>query len=193
MLFCCSDPSILLPSTMKSCSALALLTLVTLAESFAPLSTSVPRSTSLNLKQGQGSQLVAAWNAAHPDEDDDEQDHARHHETRAATTKHSKAREFVSRVFSIPSSMIRRHPFPQQEGLEDVVYYPVVGFQYFKTKEGKSVAVPTSNCNASCSLHPSLQEEPVYGWFTAASCPLGSLYSDDYCSEPREKPEGPAP
>ena len=86
---------------MKACSIVALLTLVALAESFAPLSTSAPRSTvSLNLKQGQGSQLVAAWNAAHPDEDNDEQDHAQHHETHT-TTKHNKAREFVSRVFSI--------------------------------------------------------------------------------------------
>lgn len=185
--------SLLLPLTMKASSIVALLTLVALAESFAPLSASAPRSTvSLNLKQGQGSQLVAAWNAAHPDEDNDEQDHAQHHETHT-TIKHNKAREFVSRVFALPSSVIKRHPFPQSEGLKDVVYYPVVGFQYFKTKEGKSVAVPTTNCNASCSLHPSLQEEPVYGWFTSAACPLGSLYADDYCSEPSEKPEGPAP
>ena len=162
------------------------LALLSTAESFAPLpAAKSPFTTALNLKMNQGSQLVAAWNAAHCHDDDDEEESNHPENTVKTIPKQSSARAFVSKVFKLPSTMIRRHPHPQEEGLEDVVYYPVVGFRFIQTDDNRSVALPTTNVNACCSLPPPEDQEPVYGWWTAA-CPLGSVYADDYCDAPRQ-------
>lgn len=181
----------------RSCTLyIALVVLVATCESFAPVqspslsqTTTITTSTSLQLKTNQGSQLVAAWNAAHAHDDDEDDENHHHVHQQQSDKKQNAARAFVSRVFSIPSSMIRRHPHPQEEGLEDVVYYPIVGFRFCPTDETHSVAVPTTNCNASINLHLEVDQEPVYGWYTPEACSLGDIYSEDYCSAPSKEEE----
>ena len=158
---------------------IAFLVFLATAESFTPRpATRLLSTTRLHLRTNQGSQLVAAWNAAHCHDDDDEEEH--HHPAPTVTKKESAARAFVSKVFCLPSTMIRRHPH-QEEGSEDVIY-PIVGFQFVPTNDNHSIVVPTAHCSTFCSLPHS--EEPVYGWYTAQACALGNPFSDDYCNEP---------
>lgn len=163
----------------------------------------------LHLVPGQGNQLVAAYNAAMSRKapssavDYDEEGLAV-----------PDSRNFVQRVFSLPSSMIKRHPHPSAEGLdgsavsantranatenknvmtkmssqnqkkEDVVYYPVTGFTFVKNGENV-VALPTKS-NVSCRLPPSTKNQEVYGWFSPA-CKL-DLYAEDPCHAPDPTP-----
>ena len=176
-----------------------LLTFSALSESFnvAPRHSQQRPQTALNLKVNQGSQLVAAFNAAYSVKEELAEDTmpaegAVHTETAPKPSATAAARAFVSRVFSLPSSMIKRHPHPKIEGLppmprdrdleadkDDVVLYPVVGFTYVKDKPDHSRVLPKV-CSPSCRIP--MREEPVYGWFTSA-CRL-DVFSDEYCTEP---------
>lgn len=121
------------------------------------------------------------------------------------------ARSFVARVFALPSHIIRGHPHPNLEGLpvttveastsdiaessfgdwensadnnnhDDVVLFPLVGFQCVQDGPNHYRALP-SKTNASCRLKaPGSQEEVVVGWFSKA-CHL-DFYGDHYCDEP---------
>lgn len=166
-------------SCRSSTLYIVLVVLLAMAEAFSPYFQSVQRATHLHLTPEQGQQLVAAWSAAssHYLDDDEETHHIPHHEEKK---KLSSTRAFVSRVFSIPSSMIRRHPYPKAEGLEDVVYYPIVGFQFVPSDEHHSRVLPTTS-RASCQLHPTGQD--LFGWYTYV-CSLGNLYADDYGQDP---------
>ncbi|KAG7344495.1 hypothetical protein IV203_022503 [Nitzschia inconspicua] len=119
------------------------------------------------------------------------------------------SRSFVQRVFHLPSSAIKKHPHPLLEGLkdqqqqhtqatfpfnfiprhqpdeEDYVLYPLVGFQFVKSKSAldgndRTIALPTTS-HASCRL-PTNRNEELYGWFSPA-CML-DLYSEDVCHAP---------
>lgn len=173
----------------------------------------VSSATALHLLPNQGNQLIAAFNAAYfkKEQVQQEEDVINKQEIENAVSnleapKTSAARAFVSRVFSLPSTMIRRHPHPKAEGfqnmlkktaptislatsgskasekkkVEDVVYYPVVGFQFVKASPERTVALPTTS-NAACRLRRN-QNEDVYGWFTPA-CKL-DMFSEDLCHEP---------
>ena len=143
------------------------------AEAFVAPQCSRQRTTSLNLTPDQADQLVAASNAAiyKPHEDEEDEPFAavgisvvpeRKKETAAA------ARAFVHKVFSIPSSVIKRHPHPEAEGLEeDAVLYPVVGFKFVPV-DGECFALPTTS-HAACRILNNKNEELV-GWFKAPSC-----------------------
>jgi hypothetical protein len=124
-------------------------------------------SVSLNLLPDQASDLVAASLAAYS---------ARDESTPAVSNKQTAtaARALAFRVFSLPSSLIKRHPHPKSEGLpasttrsvaseKDYVLYPVIGFRYVRDSPGHCTALPTVSSVASCRL-PS-RNEPVYGWF----------------------------
>lgn len=155
---------------------LALVVLLATANALAPSFTRVSSSkTKLYLTPQQGSQLVAAWNALSSHQDDDENYHYKEiHRDEETKFKALKAvRDFMSRVFSLPSNMIRRD---KAVGHADVLYYPIVGFHFVR---GHSRAFPTTACTAVCHLPSS---HPVYGWFTPA-CEL-DLYSDNYCQDP---------
>ena len=115
------------------------------------------------------------------------------------------ARSFVSRVFSLPSHIIRGHPHPSLEGLssasssassgeedsfdwdtaspdDDVVLFPLVGFQCDQDGPNHYRTLP-SKSNAACRLRPAgSEEEKVVGWFSKA-CHL-DLFGDHYCEEP---------
>ena len=142
------------------------------AEAFVAPQCSRQRKTSLNLTPDQADQLVAASNAAiyKPREDKKDESFAsvglsvvpeRKKETAAA------ARAFVYKVFSIPSSVIKRHPHPEAEGLEDAVLYPVIGFKFVPV-DGEYFALPTTS-HAACRILNNKNEELV-GWFKAPSC-----------------------
>mmetsp|Transcript_16392 Transcript_16392/g.29398 ORF Transcript_16392/g.29398 Transcript_16392/m.29398 type:complete len:236 (-) Transcript_16392:347-1054(-) len=107
------------------------------------------RSVSLQLLPGQGSQLVAAYNAAmsHQDDDDDNEDddgsigQYHSHKTAMASSPHdhgivveqtiepasssshwralAASKSFVARAFHMPSSAIKKHPHPTLEGLKE--------------------------------------------------------------------------
>jgi len=117
-------------------------------------------STKLFLKPSQGSHLAAAWEASCNKED---------HEERASVspalsspvTAGSAARAFVSRVFSLPSSLLH----PTDDG-KDVVYYPIVGFQLVGDGAGHCAVLPTT-ARASCRI-PASQTEILVGWFSSA-------------------------
>ena len=107
-------------------------------------------SSSLNLFPGQGSELVAAYNAklssetspsssaskiADPNEGEVSKDESKSSHRRAL----SASKSFLTRVFHIPSVSIKDHPHPAAEGLprehqehheqkEEIVKYPIVGF-----------------------------------------------------------------
>lgn len=116
------------------------------------------RSTELFLKPSEGSQLAAAWEASC---------HGPQSESKGApplvitTTPVSAARAFVSRVFSLPSSIL--HP---NEIKDDVVYYPIVGFKLVPDGEGHSSVLPTT-ARVSCRI-PAAQTELLFGWYSPA-------------------------
>jgi hypothetical protein len=98
-------------------------------------------AVALNLLPGQGIQLIAAYNAAHPDdEDNDEYDEEGNlivssgvspqvavdkdgGDEPSSSSSHWRAlaasRSFAQRIFHLPSSMIKKHPHPTLEGLKD--------------------------------------------------------------------------
>ena len=67
----------------------------------------------------------------------------------------------------------------EERDSDDVVYYPIVGFQFVN---GGQRVLPTTT-NASCRIKY-MPDQQVYGWYTTA-CRLGSIYSDSYCDEPK--------
>lgn len=141
-----------------------------------PLSRRTMSPVTLHLVPGQGNQLVAAYNAATCKNDDDEDDAV------ATKTMNETPRNFVNKVFNLPS--VRRHPHPKAEGVDpesDVVYYPMIGFTFCRNGD-RVIALPTKS-HVSCRL-PNRNEE-VYGWFSPV-CKL-DLYSDDPCREPTKK------
>lgn len=164
---------------MKTASRSLLVFAVTVSISaaftIAPLAS--PRNSALDLLPTQASELVAASQSAYPrklDQDDDEP------EILPAVTAADmpKARSFAQRVFSIPSSMIKRHPHPLSEGLpkevmstapvpleddeEGVVLFPITGYRLVKDASDHSRALPTIS-NPSCRI-PQRNEE-LHGWF----------------------------
>ena len=163
------------------------------AEGFALTNHHNPRAESCrNLLPTQGNQLVEASQTVYPPRTLDDDDEHVTVKTTAATTvpstaTTSTARAFVSRVFSLPSSLIKKHPRAELEGLrrdsttstaaaslsslalhghDDVVLYPVTGFQYIADAPNHCRAVPKVS-SAACRL-PNHRDEVVYGYFRPA-------------------------
>lgn len=128
------------------------------AQAFVSPQCSSQRKTTLNLTPEQADQLVAASNEAIYKPREDNVATERKKDTAAA------ARAFVYKVFSLPSSLIKRHPHPEAELLEqeDAVLYPVVGFKFVPV-DGEYFALPTT-CHAACRILNNKDEELV-GWF----------------------------
>jgi hypothetical protein len=165
------------------------------AEAFVAAPQSARQQTSLNLLPCQGNQLKAAYNAGTCKSD----------ETTATGTQEvvveeqnrgpaAAARSFASRLFSLPSSVIKRYPNHEAEEIpegfsvwrrkekkqDDVVLYPVIGF-HFVQSDGRFIALPTVS-HASCPIHRN-QDEDVFGWYSPA-CKL-----DHFAEDPCHKPE----
>ncbi len=164
--------------------------------------------TQLNLVPKQGCQLAAAQEAEFAKKKLKQSDEEKQiHPTDAA-------RELVSRLFNKPFGNSRTHPqnsgkpkefqpslfkIPgiydeQNDGSkdhDDVVLFPIVGFQYVKLQDGTMRGIPTINASpekAVCSFaakNKSMQQ-PVHGWYSQC-CFLGDLYAndDEYCGESR--------
>eukprot|EP00339_Tiarina_fusa_P023903 CAMPEP_0117009170 /NCGR_PEP_ID=MMETSP0472-20121206/8407_1 /TAXON_ID=693140 ORGANISM="Tiarina fusus, Strain LIS" /NCGR_SAMPLE_ID=MMETSP0472 /ASSEMBLY_ACC=CAM_ASM_000603 /LENGTH=176 /DNA_ID=CAMNT_0004711385 /DNA_START=70 /DNA_END=600 /DNA_ORIENTATION=+ len=147
----------------------------------------VRRESALHLLPGQGNQLVAAFNAACHEKEDVEGGVVATISTKVQEEpKEECHRSIVSRIFSLPSNLIKKHPHPKAEGIEterDVVLYPMVGFSFFPTADGGCVSFPTKS-DAACRLVKTKDEE-VYGWFSP-SCELDA-YSEDICHAPEEE------
>lgn len=189
---------------MSRSTSLALCLALAAASSSSVEAFSVPRSeasrttTHLCLLPEQGKQLMAAFEAScdRNDEDSDViQVKSLLSEEENTTTKVPK-KNFVSRIFSIPGAIMGRHPaaapalvdvkMPREEKEgDDVVLYPIVGFQFVN---GGQQVLPTTT-NVACRLSKQPNEE-LYGWFTP-SCPLNSIHSDAYCDEPQVLIEAP--
>jgi len=161
-----------------SCCALQL---VNEGEAFAALPSLLQQKTasSLNLVPDQGNQLVAAYNANCLLEQQEQASapaliqvdtnvEVPHRGAIAAS------KSFLTRIFHMPSIL---HPGEKKN--EDVVYYPMVGFRFFK---GIDNVFPTT-WHVSCDIPTKEQkEEEVYGWFSS-SCKL-NLFSEDVCRNP---------
>lgn len=158
-----------LTTMFSSVNTFALLIVLSLAlastDAFVTTQRPQRHAVSVNLSPDQASDLVAASNAAY------QAPPSKQTTTKSAAT----ARAFAARVFSLPSSLIKRHPHPKVEGLphaitststsQDVVFFPVIGFQYVKDSPNHCSALPTISV-ASCSL-PNRNEE-LFGWFSPA-------------------------
>eukprot|EP00527_Entomoneis_sp_CCMP2396_P001266 CAMPEP_0198154774 /NCGR_PEP_ID=MMETSP1443-20131203/68781_1 /TAXON_ID=186043 /ORGANISM="Entomoneis sp., Strain CCMP2396" /LENGTH=170 /DNA_ID=CAMNT_0043821481 /DNA_START=25 /DNA_END=537 /DNA_ORIENTATION=+ len=141
-----------------------------------------PSTTSLSLTPEQSSDLVKASNeiyqqyisdeATRGDDYADQEDQVR---TIAVLPTVKSQRSFVSRLFSLPSSLW--HPSTAEGFLHDevghyeevdVVYFPVVGFTYALDSPEHCRPLPTVS-NPSCRLHN--DEEPLVGWFHRPKSP----------------------
>jgi hypothetical protein len=158
-------------------SAIVLSFLAGKAESFAPF-LSKTASLELNLMPGQGSQLVAAYNAASCQKEQGKSQIDI--KVRTDVTDHEEqalnaARSFASRLFSVPSALISGR---QQD---DIVLYPLVGFKLVHYDD-QVIVLPTKS-HVACRLPSSkMDEEGVVGWFSPA-CSL-NLYAEDISEDP---------
>jgi hypothetical protein len=123
-------------------------------------------SSALHLLPSQGEALEAASNAFYGSEG-----MASSSAEGGVTTVASSSRSFVSRLFSLPSSMIKKHPKAELEGLpaskqQNIVLYPMIGFQFVKVDDAYR-PLPT-NSNAACRL-VNLEQQEVYGWFSTGN------------------------
>ncbi|CAB9522168.1 expressed unknown protein [Seminavis robusta] len=148
------------------------------------------KNTQLDLVPAQGAQLAAAFTVACEKKIPPA---ATADETSISLLAKTKAK--MSRIFSIPGAIMGRHPaaapallefgalvVDKEEVVDDVVLYPLVGFQFVKGKNGDAVVLPTQS-NPSCRIS-NLPDQEVYGWYCTA-CRLDSIYSDTYCEEPK--------
>lgn len=146
---------------------------------FAPAS-SRSSSTALHLKTSQGQQLVAAAAAIeHKDA------------VKKDVTPTGAAREAITRIFNLPNEILKIQkdtldidlPFLANGEEEDIVYYPLVGFQFVKVEE-RVVALPSSTVGAiNIKNRAEAQKQEVFGWYSP-TCQLGNPYSGDdeaYC------------
>jgi hypothetical protein len=173
-------------NTMKQpASYIFLLSALFLEQSSAFQSPRVVRresSAPLHLLPGQGNQLVAAFTAACQETTDE------NHSVQITINKDKKHqpkeechRSILSRIFSLPSNLIKKHPHPAAEGLEgDVVLYPMLGRTFFMTSDGECMSFPTKSA-AACSIVKN-KDEQVYGFFSP-SCQLDP-FSEDICHGP---------
>jgi hypothetical protein len=169
---------------MQFNSFLVLFALLGCSEAFSVGSTTNRQSLTLHLLPTQGNQLVAASSCAYGFKDENDDDAVMNPNVAkvVSVATDCKKRSFVSRVFSLPSSMIRRHPYPRLEGLvhdlldslvhddcKDGVLFPVVGFRYVKDAPDHSRPLATVS-NVACRLQNTRNEE-VVGWYSPA-CPI---------------------
>ena len=146
--------------------------LVTTAESFAIPSCKHSPCSALHLVPSQADQLVAASTLVYKQDTDDDgdaehifddtihndQDTATQDGTKQQQQQHEAHSSFVSRVFSLPSSLLHPHR------TENEVLYPVVGFHYVDDGQDGWRAFPTVS-TAACRLPP--HHEETYGWYSA--------------------------
>jgi hypothetical protein len=186
--------TLLLLSLFRTCGAFApaaqgtIASIHTVSQRSYTGPTSTSTTTSLDLIPGQGNQLVAAFNAG----------------TTITTTSVQRKQEITTTPFLrrllmqiIITLRFQQRPrygwpdgFPfsspstytKKNGKE--LYYPLVGFQFISSPEGKTCTLPTTS-HASCCIHSSSaeREEELYGWFTTSFCPL-NWTAPDICREP---------
>ena len=158
-----------------------------------------PQATNsiLFLLPSQGAQLAAAGSCAY---DQDQQKHSRSNkktgdqdheysvllkdaggtitEISPASSHHSHslARSFVSRVFSLPATLLHPRENRDDDNDEDCILYPVVGFQLFQDDDTHFCrALPTTS-NPSCRLLP--PNQMLVGYYSPA-CHLKYDGDDD--------------
>lgn len=164
-----------------------------------------PTNSLLFLLPSQGAQLAAAGSCAY---DQDQQKHSRSNRTTAdqdhentvpltdggniiineispAVSHHSQnlARSFVSRIFSLPASLLHPRENGNDDKDVDCILYPVVGFQLVQDDDTHFCrALPTTS-NPSCRLLP--PNQVLVGYYSPA-CHLKCDGKDDtkYCQKP---------
>ena len=82
-------------------------------------------------------------------------------------------RSLISRLFQLPSNprtlnsnsdQEMDYYFDDDDDKDDVVLYPIVGFQWFMDENNQCRALPTSQ-RASCFIPPSTKDMELVGWF----------------------------
>jgi|EP00979_Chaetoceros_neogracilis_P017538 hypothetical protein len=136
--------------------------------------------SALHLLPNQGCQLAAASAAALANE-------AKQARVMNAPTGHAApvnaARELVSRIFNLPSEILKvPDNAVHTDAQDDVAFYPIVGFTYVK-HEDKTMVISPVNAKGAINIQnrKKTQEEEVHGWFSS-SCQLGSPHADNYAS-----------
>lgn len=146
-------------------------------------------ATALHLLPTQGAQLAAASSCAYDGPVKEEavkqleevgavpQPSSSSSQKPQTPPQHSKksARSFVSRVFSLPSTLLHPKEAEKKELEEDSMVYPVVGFKFVCDKSHHFRALPTIS-NPSCRLTPA--NEDLVGYYSPA-CHLDCSSNDD--------------
>jgi len=157
-------------------------------------------TTALCLLPTQGAQLAAASSCAYDDklvarieaEAEDlvpptaakENSQLQHH-----TNKISSTRSFVSRVFSLPATVLHPKEKDPKDSDEDSLVYPVVGFKFVRDQSDLCRALPTIS-NPSCRLAP--PNEPLFGYYSPA-CHLDCSASEDEVEKYSQMPNHAQP
>jgi hypothetical protein len=175
-------------------------------------------NTELNLVPKQGCQLAAAAAAAFAKQNEnlvaEEEKTINNNNNHQNLNPTDATREFVSRLFHLPFGKGSSQSEQDEEVVidfkipgiqessssnnsntnnshDDVVLFPIVGFQYVKLQDGHIRGIPSSNASpekAVCNLDAmnKSMNQPTYGWFTYC-CTLGDLYAsdDEYCGTAR--------
>lgn len=196
--------------------ALSLIALRTSA--FAPVEIGSGSSIRTNVQAlclvpSQGCQLAAASAAALAKLEEEREEMKESTITSRSTSSSSDSsaqnlrpsdatREFVSRLFHLPPfasksqateqfASDRKAPNDKNHYHDDVVLYPIVGFQYVKLQDGSTRGIPTMNLSpekAACNFSAKRmsEEQPLHGWFSEC-CMLGNLFAtdDEYCGNAR--------
>jgi hypothetical protein len=188
--------TLLLLSLFRTCNAFApaaqgtLASIHTLSQRSYTGPTSTSTTTSLDLIPRQGNQLVAAFNAGTTTTT-----------TTNTTTSSAQRKQEIATTPFLQRLLIQIHfqqrprygwsdgfpfsstsPYTKKNG--KALYYPLVGFQFISSPEGKTCTLPTTS-NASCRIHSTSaeREEDFYGCFTTSFCPL-NWAAYDICREP---------
>lgn len=144
--------------------------------------------TPLHLLPEQGNQLAAACAASYVKKE------AKEEIKTSPINPTQAAREFVSRVFNLPS---QRHTndntiFDGKSDRENVVDYPVVGMTFVQV-DGQTRVLPSANAyGAAGAINIQARREaitePTFGWFSPA-CALGNPFADheEYCGNHKKE------
>ena len=122
--------------------------------------------TTAFLTPEQAADLVQASDKVYQKQNEDDVDDDNENLPIAVLPPVKAQRSFVSRVFSLPSSLW--HPSNEElnheehDNADDVVYFPIVGFTFARDEGNKCRALPTVS-NPSCRLRN--DHEDLVGWF----------------------------
>lgn len=127
----------------------------------------IDRTSPCNLLPKDAEKLVEAANSAVLQADEDAS------KKRDLISPLNAGRSLISRLFHLPStpSTLKRNLDQDMDCFDDddddIVLYPIVGFQWFMDENSQCRALPTSQ-RAACTIPPPAKDMELVGWFHPA-------------------------